>query len=124
VKQQSLRPFRLCSFRHFRLLTHASSGNSTAQTVINKKPAETLAQKWDDLGNGAHIGVYCGAAVAGVLLIGAFAWFCIRQRRDGRLQRALNDGEHEEELTTLAENKMRWRQSELFRQNQKYQPVP
>jgi hypothetical protein len=24
----------------------------------------------------------------------------------------------------LAENKMRWRQSELFRQNQKYQPVP
>jgi hypothetical protein len=24
----------------------------------------------------------------------------------------------------LTDNKMRWRQSELFRQNQKYQPVP
>ncbi|KAJ5747726.1 uncharacterized protein N7511_009422 [Penicillium nucicola] len=105
-------------------LTPVDSGNSTAKTEINKKAAETLAQKWDDLGTGAHIGVYVGASVAGALIIGAFAWFCFRQRRDGRLQRALHDGQSEAELTTLAENKMRWRQSELFRQNQKYQPVP
>ncbi|KAJ5462269.1 Concanavalin A-like lectin/glucanases superfamily [Penicillium desertorum] len=72
---------------------------------------------------GAHIGVYCGAAVAGALLIGAFIFYCLKQRRDGRLQRALNDGEYSAELTTLEESKLRWRQSEL-RSKGSYQPVP
>ncbi|KAJ5238149.1 Concanavalin A-like lectin/glucanases superfamily [Penicillium chrysogenum] len=99
------------------------SGNSTAITQINKKPAKTLSQKWDDLGQGAHIGVYCGAAVAGALLIGIFVFYCLKQRRDGRLQRALNDGEYSAELTTLEESKLRWRQSEL-RSKGSYQPVP
>lgn len=67
--------------------------------------------------------MYCGAAVAGALLIGIFVFYCLKQRRDGRLQRALNDGEYSAELTTLEESKLRWRQSEL-RSKGSYQPVP
>ncbi|KOS44525.1 hypothetical protein ACN38_g4557 [Penicillium nordicum] len=99
------------------------SGNSTAITQINKTPAKTLSEKWDDLGQGAHIGVYCGAAVVGALLIGAFLLYCLKQRRNGRLQQALNDGEYSAELTTLEQSKLRWRQSEL-RSKGSYQPVP
>ncbi|KAJ5427543.1 Concanavalin A-like lectin/glucanases superfamily [Penicillium cf. griseofulvum] len=107
--------------------THESievvSGNSTAITQINKKPAKTLSQKWDDLGQGAHIGVYCGAGVAAALLIGAVVFYCFKQRRNGRLQRALHDGKYSAELTTLEQSKLRWRQSELHSKGS-YQPVP
>jgi uncharacterized protein HemX len=103
------------------VIDRAFSGNSTAQTEINKKPAETLNQKWNDLSEGAHIGVYVGAAVVGALAIGAIGWFCAQQRRNGRLQRALDDGQYNEELTTLEQTKLRWRQSELGRRD--YQPV-
>ncbi|KAJ5193495.1 hypothetical protein N7449_009637 [Penicillium cf. viridicatum] len=107
--------------------THESievvSGNSTAITQINKTPAKTLSEKWDDLGQGAHIGVYCGAAVVGALLIGGFLFYCLKQRRSGRLQQALNDGQYSAELTTLEQSKLRWRQSEL-RGKGSYQPVP
>ncbi|CAG8290495.1 unnamed protein product [Penicillium salamii] len=97
------------------------SGNSTAQAEITKKPAKTLSQKWNDLSKGAHIGVYVGAAVVGALAVGALAWFCVRQRRSGRLQRALDDGSYNAELSTLEQTKLRWRQSELGRRD--YQPV-
>jgi hypothetical protein len=103
------------------LLTVTFSGNSTAKTVINKTPAKTLSQKWDDLSEGAHIGVYVGAGVVGALAIGALGWLCFRQRKNGRLQRALDDRQYSAELTTLEQTKLRWRQSELGRRD--YQPV-
>jgi uncharacterized protein HemX len=89
---------------------------------INKTPAKSLSQKWNDLSDGAHIGVYCGAAVAGALIVGALVFYCLKQRRNGRLQRALHDGQYSAELTTLEESKLRWRQSEL-RGKGVYQPV-
>ncbi|KAK9855213.1 hypothetical protein MYU51_002533 [Penicillium brevicompactum] len=97
------------------------SGNSTAQAEISKKPTKTLSQKWNDLSEGAHIGVYVAAAVVGALAVGAFGWYCAKQRRNGRLQRALDDGQHSAELSTLEQTKLRWRQSELGRRD--YQPV-
>ncbi|KAJ5781280.1 hypothetical protein N7457_006440 [Penicillium paradoxum] len=98
-------------------------GNSTAQIVLDKKPSKSLHEKWNDLGRGAHIGVYIGAAVAGLLLIAGALFYCLKQRKNGRLQRALDDGQYNAELTTLEESKMRWRQSEL-RTKGAYQPVP
>ncbi|KAJ5523320.1 hypothetical protein N7513_012864 [Penicillium frequentans] len=97
-------------------------GNSTAKAEIEKTPAKTLAQKWNDLGEGAHIGVYCGAAAAGGLLIALFSWWCIRQRQQGRLARALNDGNHGEELASMEKSQNQWAQSRWGRQS--YQPVP
>ncbi|KAG0154485.1 Concanavalin A-like lectin/glucanase, subgroup [Penicillium digitatum] len=98
-------------------------GNSTAQAIINKKPPMSLSQKWDGLGQGAHIGVYCVVGIAGAVLLGLCTFCCLKQRRSGRLQRALNDGEYSAELTTLEQSKLRWRQSELRRKGS-YQPVP
>lgn len=89
------------------------SGNSTAKTEINKKPTKTLAQKWDDLGKAAHIGVYCGAAAAGVLIVAAFAMWCVRQRRKGRLERGLAEGPPTTSKPIEMEDyKKRWRQSD------------
>ncbi|KAJ5386210.1 hypothetical protein N7509_008751 [Penicillium cosmopolitanum] len=87
-------------------------GNSTAKAEINKKPAETLSQKWDDLGNGAHIGVYCGAAAAGLIIFAAFGWWCRRQRQKGRLQRGLDNGQRSEELDEMNSMKNKWRSSQ------------
>ncbi|KAL4931013.1 glycoside hydrolase family 16 protein [Aspergillus undulatus] len=89
------------------------SGNSTAKTEINKEPPKSLADKWDDLGNGAHIGVYCGAAVAGALLVAGFVWWCLRKRRQGRLERALAEAPDNTTKDMEMENlKKQWRQSD------------
>ncbi|KNG91591.1 transglycosidase, GH16 family, partial [Aspergillus nomiae NRRL 13137] len=89
------------------------SGNSTAKTEINKKPTKTLAQKWDDLGKAAHIGVYCGAAAAGALVVAAFAMWCVRQRRKGRLERGLaEDPPTTSKPIVMEDYKKRWRQSD------------
>ncbi|KAJ5692781.1 hypothetical protein N7462_002204 [Penicillium macrosclerotiorum] len=98
------------------------SGNSTAEKEINKKAAETLAEKWDDLGEGAHIGIYVAAGVVGAAAIGAFAWWCIRQRKSGRLQRALNDAQNGEELKRMQDYNANWRHSQWG--GQSYQKVP
>ncbi|KAL4880236.1 concanavalin A-like lectin/glucanase domain-containing protein [Aspergillus karnatakaensis] len=97
------------------------SGNSTAKETIEKPPEKSLSEKWDDLGQGAHIGVYCGAAVAGALLIGALAFYCVRQRRKGRLEAALTDGGQATELTKMDTYRNQWRQSEMGYKG--YQPV-
>ncbi|KAJ5634261.1 hypothetical protein N7528_002103 [Penicillium herquei] len=99
------------------------SGNSTASEEINKAPAKTLAEKWADLGEGAHIGIYCGAAAAGGILVAAFSWWCIRQRRQGRLQRALDDASNGQELKNLEQYQAQWGQAN-WGTRQSYHKVP
>ncbi|KAJ6120139.1 glycosyl hydrolases family 16 [Penicillium sp. IBT 18751x] len=101
------------------------SGNSTAKKEIEKKPEETLAEKWDDLGEGAHIGIYVGVAAAAAIAVAGFGWWCARQRKAGRLQRALDDsaaGQSGAELSQMETQKPEWRQSQWGKQS--YQRVP
>lgn len=93
-------------------LTFVPSGNSTAQVELSKEPAKSLAQKWADLGNGAHIGIYCGCAAAGVLSIVATVLLCLRQRRKGRLEHALDDARYTNERSEMNDYQNNWRQSE------------
>ncbi|RAL02580.1 glycoside hydrolase family 16 protein [Aspergillus ibericus CBS 121593] len=89
------------------------SGNSTAQAEIEKQPAKTLAQKWADLGTAAHIGVYCGAAAFAAIAIAGFVFYCLRQRRQGRLERALGEGQPQApDPTEMETYKKQWRQSD------------
>lgn len=84
-----------------------------------------MAEKWDDLGEGAHIGVYVGAAAAAAIAVAAFGWWCSRQRKAGRLQRALDDsaaGQSGAELAQMQNQKPEWRQSQWGQQS--YQRVP
>ncbi|KAJ5590997.1 concanavalin A-like lectin/glucanase domain-containing protein [Penicillium hetheringtonii] len=98
-------------------------GNSTAQAEINKKPKKTLSQQWNDLSNGAHIGVYCGAAAAGLIIFAAFGWWCRRQRQKGRLQRGLDDGQTHDDLQEMDSLKNKWRQSQWGQTRTSYQQV-
>ncbi|KAJ5538412.1 hypothetical protein N7494_007891 [Penicillium frequentans] len=87
-------------------------GNSTTVTELNKKAKETLAEKWDDLGEGAHIGIYAACGVVGAACVGAFVWWCIRQRSKGRLAQALDDSKFADQRTEMLNYQNDWKQSE------------
>ena len=81
-------------------------------TELNKKPAESLEQKWDDLGEGAHIGIYVAAAAVGAAAVAGFLFWCLRQRRQGRLEQALDDTRYTSERTEMESFQTDWKQSE------------
>jgi hypothetical protein len=107
-------PSRLLSGLPINSSNHISfhSGNSTVLDELNKAPAKTLAEKWADLGNGAHIGIYAGVAGAGVLAIVALALVCWRQRRKGRLEHALDDSRYATERSEMQDYQNNWKQTE------------
>lgn len=88
------------------------SGNSTALNELNKAPKKTLAEKWADLGEGAHVGVYVGAGVAGAAMVGAFLWWCLSQRRKGRLEHALDDTRYNSQRDDAQNFQNDWKMSE------------
>jgi flagellar biosynthesis/type III secretory pathway M-ring protein FliF/YscJ len=63
--------------------------------------SQTVKQKWNSLSHTTQIAI--AAAVGGVALIAlfGFAFFCIRQRRAGRRERALEDAEWEKSSAEL-----------------------
>lgn len=89
---------------------------------MNKPEAKSLSEKWDDLGKGAHIGVYIGAAVVAAICIAAFLFFCLRQRRKGRLENALGNNPVPLTHDEMQNFQKDWRQSE-WRQTRGYQQV-
>lgn len=88
---------------------NVTPGNSSALQELSQK---TLAQKWAALPEGAHIGVYVGAAAAGVLIFVALGLCCLRQRRKGRLEHALDDARFNNERTEMMNYQSDWKQSE------------
>lgn len=87
-------------------------GNSTTYEVINKEPEKTLAEKWAEVPTGGKIGVYVGSAAAGAMLIAGFIFFCLRQRRKGRLEHALDDTKWNSERTEMNNFQTDWKQSD------------
>lgn len=79
---------------------------------LNKAPKKTLAEKWADLGEGAHVGVYVGAGVAGAAMVGAFLWWCLSQRRKGRLEHALDDTRYNSQRDDAQNFQNDWKMSE------------
>lgn len=80
-------------------------------TRLNNPP-ESLSQKWNDLGTGAHVGVYIGAAAAGALIFVGLGLWCLRQRRKGRLEHALDDARYTNERTEMENYQNDWKQTE------------
>ncbi|EAU38310.1 conserved hypothetical protein [Aspergillus terreus NIH2624] len=87
-------------------------GNSTAVEELNKAPAKSLAEKWAEVPTGGKIGVYVGAAVVGAMLIAGFIFFCLKQRRKGRLEHALDDSKWTAERTEMNNFQSDWKQSD------------
>ncbi|KAI9925633.1 hypothetical protein ASPWEDRAFT_41754 [Aspergillus wentii DTO 134E9] len=96
-------------------------GNSTTVTELNKPPPKSLSEKWADLPTGAKVGIGCGAAAAGVLAVAAFLIFCLRQRRKGRLEHALEDSKFSSDRNEMNNFQSDWKQSEW--RHKGYQPV-
>ncbi|CAK7228534.1 hypothetical protein SBRCBS47491_006937 [Sporothrix bragantina] len=66
-----------------------TAGNSTAVDTINAKPAETLADKWNNLSPVAHIAVYASAGGVGAIIAAVGLYYCIKQRKRGREENRL-----------------------------------
>ncbi|CAK7204818.1 hypothetical protein SEUCBS139899_007580 [Sporothrix eucalyptigena] len=66
-----------------------TAGNSTAVETINAKPAETLADKWNNLSPVAHIAVYASAGGVGAIIAAVGLYYCIKQRKRGREENRL-----------------------------------
>lgn len=78
--------------------TGQHSGNSTANTEINKAPPESLSEKWNKLPNGIHIAVYSVAAVVGVVMLAVAVFCCVLQRRKGRSERLAFESQYNLEV--------------------------
>ncbi|KAF2214382.1 glycoside hydrolase family 16 protein [Cercospora zeae-maydis SCOH1-5] len=79
-------------------------GQSEAYKEMNKITTYEKAQKhWEGLSTGAKIGIACG--VLGVVLIGAiaFAFYCIKQRKEGRSEALLQGKEWDANQADLME---------------------
>lgn len=96
-------------------------GNSTTVTELNKPPPKSLSEKWDELPTGAKAGVGIGAGAVGAIGIAAFILYCIRQRRKGRLEHALDDSNWNQDRAEMSNFQSDWKQSEF--RNKGYQPV-
>ena len=70
----------------------------------------------------ARVGIYCGAAAAGIILIVAFVFFFIKQRKRGRLEHALDDAKWNNNRTEMTNFQSDWKTTE-FRNKGGYQPV-
>ncbi|KAL4778815.1 concanavalin A-like lectin/glucanase domain-containing protein [Aspergillus varians] len=97
------------------------AGNSTAVKEITKPPPKSLSEKWDDVPQGAKVGVYVGSAAVGAILLALFVLFFIRQRKKGRLEHALDNAKFSNERTEMNDFQNNWKQSEW--KHGGYQPV-
>lgn len=80
---------------------------------LNKPPPESLSQKWANLPSGTRIGIIAGGSGAGALAIIAFFWFCLHQRKKGRLEHALEDAKFNAERAEMLNYQNSWKQSEF-----------
>ncbi|RDL36425.1 Uncharacterized protein BP5553_05777 [Venustampulla echinocandica] len=77
----------------------ALAGNSTAAEKILKaeEPTLSIAEKFQALPQTTKMGIYIGSGSAAALLLAAFLFVCIRQRRAGRKERDAYNAKVEKE---------------------------
>lgn len=86
----------------------AVQGESAAYKAINQKDfTETVQQQWNGLSTGAKIGI--GAGIGGAILLAfiAFLFYCTRQRRQGKAEKALADKQWDAQQAENAEFRQR-----------------
>ncbi|KAK3718698.1 hypothetical protein LTR37_004915 [Vermiconidia calcicola] len=80
----------------------ATPGESNAYRLIHEKSFyEKTEQKWNGLSTGAKIGIACGVLGVFLLALIVFVFYCIKQRRHGKAEKAAADKEwdyHQQEL--------------------------
>ncbi|KAL8687759.1 MAG: hypothetical protein Q9218_006164 [Villophora microphyllina] len=84
-----------------------AAGNSTIADQLNAPPPMTATQRWNHLSQGAKIGVGSSVGAACLALVGLAAFYCLRQRRAGRRERAAADRHFESETRELMDYRAR-----------------
>jgi hypothetical protein len=70
----------------------AVKGDSAAFKAIHEKTfTQNVEKEWSGLSTGAKIGIGCGIGGAFLLAFIAFIFYCVRQRRQGKAEKALAD---------------------------------
>ena len=81
------------------LTTHFLTNSNTQPLTLdgNNDPSttQTLSQKWNSLSHTTQVGIAAGIGGAILIALCAFIFFCLRQRRAGRKERALEEAEWE-----------------------------
>lgn len=79
-------------------------GQSEAYKLINKlTTAQKVQKQWTDLSTGAKVGIACGVLGAFLVAMIAFAFYCVSQRKKGRIEAALHEKEWEAQNAELME---------------------
>lgn len=78
-----------------------TAGNSSAAQTVSAPPAQSVSQRWNNLSSGAKIGIAAGIGATVIGLIGLFFFYCIKQRRAGRRERAAADLAYEKDTAEL-----------------------
>jgi hypothetical protein len=77
------------------------------------KPSLSTAQKFAALPDTTKIGIYSGSAAAGVILLSALIFTCIRQRRKGAAERTAYNAQVEKEREEAFKDQMELREKGL-----------
>ncbi|KAH8805888.1 glycoside hydrolase family 16 protein [Xylogone sp. PMI_703] len=85
-------------------------GNSTVAETLNKPPPLSVAQKWAKLPQTTKIGIYAGAGAGAAILLGAFIFTCLRQRKKGRLERDAYNARVEKERQEAYQDQIQLRE--------------
>ncbi|KAL8904684.1 MAG: hypothetical protein Q9207_003103 [Kuettlingeria erythrocarpa] len=82
-------------------------GNSTIAEELNAPPPITASQRWNKLSPGAKVGVGSAVGASCLALIVLAAFYCVRQRKAGKRERAIADREFEKETSELMDYRER-----------------
>ncbi|KAL9596825.1 MAG: hypothetical protein Q9219_005539 [cf. Caloplaca sp. 3 TL-2023] len=76
-------------------------GNSTVEDELNAPPPMTASQRWNNLSSGAKAGVGSAVGASAVALVALAAFYCVKQRKAGRKEKAIADADFEREAREM-----------------------
>lgn len=89
-------------------------GQSNAFKAIHAKTTvEQLQHKWDGLSTPAKIGIACGVLGAFAIAMVAFAFYCVKERRAGKREKAIADQAWEAQQAELMEYRNRMKRGDF-----------
>lgn len=91
-------------------------GKSDVTKEIEKPPPKSISEKWADLSTGAKAAIFGSIGGAALLAIGVIAFCCVKQRRIGRKEYDVSNGQFVSHQNDVMALQSRWTQSHNYTQ--------
>lgn len=89
-------------------------GESNAYKALHEKTtSQKVQQKWDGLSTGAKIGIAAGVLGVFAICLVAFVFYCIKQRRAGKMEKEKADREWDGHQAELMEYRDRMKRGDF-----------